>query len=170
MDTWTTYLGQAGVETPCYLHQLPSPLAFYDVEETSLEKDWTKNIEGQQSSTTMEMQHTRLVTNKFLVSLNISINFSASTSHSLSESFSPANIPDQISFNLRYPFTTSFSFSASNSLNCAWVKRLWTRAFDLGAALSSENSEVFEGLTVSSVWFATFGFPRFLRESMTALF
>ena len=116
----------------------------------------------------MKIQHTRLVTNKFLVSLNISINFSASTSHSLSEFISPAKIPGQISFSLRYPFITSFSFSASNSLNCTGVKRFWTRAFDLGAALSSENNEVLEGLTVSSVWFATFTFPRFLRESMTA--
>ena len=153
---------------PCYLHQLLSPLAFYDFEETSLEKGLTKIVD-QHSYTIMKIQHTRLVTNKFLVSLNISINFSASTSHSLSGSFSPANIPDQISFNLRYPFTTSFSFWTSNAFNCAWVKRFWTRAFGLGVALSSENNEVFEGLTESSVWFAAFDFPRFLRESITTI-
>ena len=155
---------------PCYLHQLLSPLAFYDFEETSLEKGLTKNSRSAQyHNHEYTIQHTRLVTNKFLVSLNISINFSASTSHSLSESFSPANIPDQISLNLRYPFTTSFSFWTSNALNCAWVKRFWTRAFDLGVALSSENNEVFEGLTESSVWFAAFDFPRFLRESITTI-
>ena len=122
---------------------------------------------------------TLLVKNKFLVSLNASTNLSASINHSLSSCMgsSPCILVSILlhrSCALAHPLSTSFSFSASSSLNCAWVSRFWGRAlvpgavFVFTAARSSWNSDVdAAGAEEPGVGADTASLGRFLRESIT---
>ena len=111
-------------------------------------------------------QHTRPVTNKLLVSLNISINFSASTNHSLSDSFSQATrvlltyeIPLLLLSLSELPLLSTAHESNDSEDDCQTCPQFF----------SSGNNDALDGLTESSVWFAVFDFPRFLRESITAI-
>jgi len=110
---------------------------------------------------------TGLVTNKFLISLNISTSFSALTIHSLLHSSSSPIMPLHSSFILRCPCITSFSLAASSSLSCRCVSRFcaWIAlALDLARVRSSAKREAV--VRSSSDW-AAGAFVCFLQESIT---